>query len=125
MHHLEPTSDIPPLLPLHRFLTVHPTTADDVSLLTSVLQFLSDLLGVPASVGLLVGQTQLEWLARTTAGHETVCLQLLHSSLQSVEHKHNTDPYRCVCVYVCGCVYVCMHIYFSVLGGERWSSSID
>ena len=80
----------------HRFLTVQPTTPEDVSLLTSVLQFVYDLLGVPASAGLLAGPAQLESLVRTTAGRGTVCLQLLHSSLQCVEHRHSIDPYRCV-----------------------------
>jgi len=73
---------------------VQPTTPEDVSLLTSVLQFVYNLLGVPAIAGLLVGSAQLEWLVQTIAGDGTVCLQLLHSTLQCVEHRHSIDSYR-------------------------------
>lgn len=73
---------------------MQPTTPEDVSLLTSVLQFVYDLLAVPASAKLLVGPAQLEWLVQTIAGDGTVCLQLLHSTLQCVEHRHSIDSYR-------------------------------
>lgn len=86
---------------IHRFLTVRPSTTEDVSLLTSVLGFLQTLVTVkistphrPAINGYLVVGEGLAWLTENTCDSNAMCLQLLQSSLDSTEQSQHSNPHR-------------------------------
>lgn len=96
---------------LYRFLIVQPTTTKDVELLTSVLQFLTTLLGIkmqsasssasaPTVADCLVEAKQLVWLVEVTCHEGAMCVQLLHSSLHSTKHRQHSTPQRySVCLF--------------------------
>ena len=78
---------------------MQPRTTNDVELLTAVLQFITTLLTVSTSpaatatgAGSLVEPQQLIRLVEVTCHEGAVCVQLLHSSLDS--NKQTTTPQR-------------------------------